>query len=708
MFGFRLRVVIIGIASLPLFVTAGRLPVYAQSFDASPSIAGPLGLNTVPSARMDEDGMLRASVSTLDPYVHSTLGVQLAPPLYIALRQSAETSDINDNARRLYPGVDLKLRLIEEGRARPAIALGLQSAVGHKRMAGEYLALSKRYKAFDFTGGIGWGRYGSAAHLDNPLKSLHSHFGQDRPLDGENPSGPALWFTGEKIGLFGGVEYFTPFEGLSFKLDIGADRYEAEKAAFAYNVPAPWAVGLNYSPARWMDISVGAQGTDKIMGRLSLQGLAGHWRDKAAGYGDGFERAKLNPARTGTAQPSRAALSADKEFIILSDVQTDGLDMHASMKLRPVLSTPYQLGRAAIHMANHAGPSAESLKITPTLMGLYGPSVLLMRRDFERALTRKQGSAEEIWHNAEFDASSRKLFHKQNRFFEFWNEIFDSQWTLDQQISLSEEDHGVLSRTALLAEAKGPSLFGLLDTGYGLRWNAAHNLKGINAVRGRAEHPVRSDIDLFAARGLAVENLYSAFTHSFTPELHMSLIGGYLEEMYGGLGGEVLYRPFRKRFALGAESWITLKRNPLVPLNMGFTGEGALSGHVNAWYDLPSVDLTLKGSVGRYLAEDVGASLALQKRFRNGALLEGLVTFTDKSDIDPFGGVTQSWNGLRLTLPLGGYAYAPENAQIRLRAEPFGRDSGQRLDNPLSLYELTEPFSYSHMVRYWDDILMQD
>jgi hypothetical protein len=233
-------------------------------------------------------------------------------------------------------------------------------------------------------------------------------------------------------------------------------------------------------------------------------------------------------------------------------------------------------------------------------------------------------------------------------------------------------------------------------------------LEHINVVRGRTAHSVRSDIDRFAQRGLAVESLYSAFTHSFTPELHMSAVGGYLEEMYGGFGGEVLYRPFRKRFALGAESWIALKRDPFVPLNMGVTGEGVFSGHVNAWYDLPVADLTLKGGVGRYLAEDAGASLALQKQFRNGARLEGFATFTNRSDIDPFGGATHSWNGLRLTLPLGGYKYTPEEAVFRLRAEPFGRDSGQRLDNPLPLYDLTEPFSYGHMTRYWDDIVMRE
>ena len=209
----------------------------------SPALTGFLGLNTVPSARMDKVGTVRMGASTLDPYMHGYIGIQIAEPLHINVRQTAEVSNLTENPKALYPGVDLKLRLIKETATRPEISLGLQAAFGHKRMAGEYIALSKRYNNFDFTTGLGWGRFGSAGHLNNPFKSLSSHFEHDRNPDSDLPNTPNDWFTGDKIGIFAGVEYFLPYDGLSLKLDYGADRYTAEKSNFNYKAPAPWGIG---------------------------------------------------------------------------------------------------------------------------------------------------------------------------------------------------------------------------------------------------------------------------------------------------------------------------------------------------------------------------------------------------------------------------------------------------------------------------------
>lgn len=675
-------------------------PVCAES-RPSPMMGGPLGLNTVPSARMDKSGTLRLGVSTLDPYIHSTLGVQLADPLYISLRQTAEISDLFSAPKRLYPGLDFKLRILKESQSRPALAIGLQSAIGHTRMAGEYIVASKRTGNFDFTAGIGWGRFGSAGHFKNPLKSLHSHFGGRRTLDGENPSGPQNWFTGDKIGLFGGVEYFTPLEGLSLKFDAGADRYEAEKAALSYDAPAPWSLGLAYKPVPWADFSLGLQGTDKIMGRVSLQGLAQNWRSPEA-----RPRAQtpLRPFRTELALPERMERSASNDGMVLYGAHHDLHSAQTYLQINPHRSTPRQLGEASIHMANHAGPAIESLDIIPTRLGLQGPSVHLMRTDFEHALGRKEGSAEEIWHNAAFNTQTKTPLSRPNRFAQRWAGLKNYNLILDNQMSLAEEDHGILYRTALIAEGTMPDMFGIVDTGIGLRWNIADNLGNITALRPRAFLPVRSDVDLFAQRGLAVDTLYSAFTHSFRPDLHLSLIGGYLEEMYGGLGGEVLYRPFGPRWAFGAESWLALKRDPLVPLNLGFNGDHVLTSHINGWYDIPGMGVTIKGSAGRYLAGDTGASLRLSRNFKNGVMLEGFVSVSNQGDFDLFGGSTHAEHGIRLSLPLGGYKYMPSGASIRLRAEPFGRDSAQRLQNPLPLYELTEPFSYAHITRHWPDI----
>lgn len=665
-------------------------------------LTGPLGLNTTPNARMAKTGEIKAGVSTMDPYLHGFIGFQLAKPLFISFRQTAEISNITDNPDRLYPGVDLKLRLIEEDRYRPEISVGLQSAIGHKRMAGEYIALSKRYKDFDFTAGLGWGRFGSAGHFENPLKSLHNHFNENRSLDGENPNDPSDWFTGDKIGFFAGLEYKTPIEHLNLKLDYGADRYTAELAALDYERPAPWGFGLAYQPFDWANLSVGMQGTDKVMGRLSFKTNLKNIRTKGE---DKPYKTQMRPFRTNLALPAQMELSARKDNLHLFNAKRDGLfTAHADLELQSPETTPYMLGQSAIHMSNHAGPAVEALHIRPTIMGLHGPTVKMLRRDLEKAIAHHHGSAEEIWRNVAFDTNDKTHFTKLRRTHrQFWDRPAFSV-TLDQQASLSEEDNGVLYRNALITGYKGPRLFGLLDQGYAMRINMYDNLHKIREIRPQSLLPVRSDVDQFAERAIALDRSYLALTHSFKSDLHVSLMGGYLEEMYGGVGGEILYRPFKSRFAFGAEAWQSFKRDPDSTLNLSFNGDHVLSAHANMWYDLPHHDLTLKASVGRFLAEDFGGTLSLQKNFKNGITLEGFVTLSDNADFDLFGDTTHAYHGVRLNIPFYRNKRLPEGLNINTRVEPFGRDIGQRIDTPVSLYNVTNVLSFPHIIKHWGDI----
>lgn len=686
-----------GMALLCLMPAQSR----AQDSGYSSFLSGPLGLNTIPNARMDEGGTISAGVSTLDPYAHAFIGFQLADPLYIGVRQTAETSSLQDDANRLYPGADVKLRILKEAANRPAVALGLQSAIGHKRMAGEYLALSKRYHNFDFTAGLGWGRFGSAGHFTNPLKTLSSHFGGDRELDGEMPNDVTDWFTGDKVGLFGGVEYFTPYEGLSLKLDYGADDYTAERAALSYDEPAPWAIGLNYQPKPWVNIGVAALGTDKFMGRLSVKGNIGNWRDQTHGM---KSSTPLRGYRTGLGAADEMALSAEKDNIILSNTTISDSSATARMLYQDGLSLPYQLGRSAVHMSNEAGENVEALLVTPTYMGLQGPTISMPRTGFEKA-AHHQSSPEEIWHGVSFDAGKKQAFAHNNRTYEKWLNFKNFDFILDSQVSLAEEDSGTLYRTSLIFGQRQAKFFGILDAGASLRINFANNLDSVSFIRPRSLLPVRSDVDIFAQRTFALESQYTSFTHSFKPDLHLALIGGYLEDMYAGIGGELLYRPFGKRWAVGTEIWQTFKRDPLSDLNLDLNGDHVLTAHLNGWYDLPYQNLKLNAKAGRYLAEDLGVSLSLQKEFKNGAKLEGYVTLSDNADFDLFGGTTHSDHGIRLTVPLGGYKYAPRYAKAVTRVAPFGRDIGQSIKSPLPLYELSTPFSYDHITQYWDQIL---
>ena len=696
------RLKILGFGLFCTSVLAGNIDARAQS---STTLYGALGLNTVPSARMDPAGTVRLGVSTGDPYVQSFVGFQLAEPLSVVLRQTAEVSNINEEPDRLYPGLDLKLRLLEESAYRPEVSIGLQSAVGHKRSAGEYIALSKRYHDFDFTAGLGWGRYGSVGHFSNPLKIFGGHFDSDRALDGEDPNRPNDWFTGENVGVFGGLEYFTPVDGLSLKADYGADRYTAESAAFGYDAPAPWSLGVNYTPDirgyRGMDIALGMLGTDKVMARLSFDGNLKNWPTSTPEI---KRESPFRSYRTGLNLPAQMEHKAAAENIQLYNTHSGGKSASANLTVQNRGSLPLQIGRAAKHMGNHAGPNVEELTIRPVRMGLSGPEIRLQRAALERTAAHNQGSAAEIWHTADIRPVSAPSFNALNRPASVGYGLNDVTFTLDAQGSLSEEDSTGLYRTSLIVGTQAPQLFGFLDSFFSLRVNVADNLDRLAQIRPRPNLPVRSDIDLFADRTFAVDTAFSSFTHSFRSDLHLSLMGGYLEEQYAGAGGEILYRPYDARWAFGAESFLALKRDPHASMNLGLNGDHLLSAHVQGWYDLPVWDTTLNARVGRYLAEDIGATLALQKRFRNGATLEGYVTVSDQRDFDLFGGTTSSDHGIRLTLPLGGFDYVPDNVNADLRFAPFGRDIGQSVRNPIPLYELTEPFSARHIAQYWDEI----
>jgi len=623
-----------GFSSLLGGMSCGASYALAQAPPLSTSLQGQVGLNTVPSARMDPAGTVRIGTSHLDPYLNSFAGFQIAEPLSVTLRQSAAVSSPFAKAEYLAPGLDLKLRLLTETSTRPAIALGLQSAIGRGRMAGKYLAFSKRYHSFDFTGGIGAGR------IDH----------------------------GKSAALFGGVEYNTPVKGLSVKLDYNPDPYTAERDAIAgFDAPAPWGLGLNYQPRPWVDFGVGVQGTDKIMARISLQTLLQKF-----------------PAPDSDTAPFAAAQDTPQnpEYVALESG----------------VSTPRQLGARARIFAQNRAYKSPDIPLTPTVLGLQGPTVTLLKRD----IGAQEASAEELWHNTDIDQHKtlRPFKRTPHKFFD----LSAFHFTLDNTVSLAEEDIGILHRSSLLVAAQAPDVSALIDNFYAVRVNLNDNLDHLSDTRAPDLFPVRSNIADFAQNRISMDTLFSAYTHSFTPNLHLSLLGGYLEEMYSGTGGEILYRPYGQRFAIGAESWLAMKRDPLAPLGMGLTGEAALTGHLNGWYDLPLWDMTLKASIGQYLGTDKGGTLGFEKTLPNGAKLSGFVTMTNTADLNPFGEQASLYNGIRLTVPLGGYPYVPRNTDTTLRMEPLGRNAGQRLNNPIPLYDVTEPFSAEHIAAHWSDI----
>ncbi len=667
------------------------------------NVFGAPGLLTLPSARMLEPGTIVFSAATTDPYLHGTFGIQLAEPLYIGVRQSGQISSLRSKADKLAPGIDARLRLFPETAYTPEVSLGGVSLLGHKRLAGEYLAFSKRYERLAVTAGLGWGRFGSRGNIPNPLGFLSDHFdGERNDDDPEEGNGADDWFTGEEIGLFGGVEYELPFAPqLHVLTEWGADGYDAERTAFDFDRPAPWAAGLRYEPFDFLSLTGGIVGGDKVLLTLSIRAPVKKWPGRPAPREESL--IPMRPYRTGLVVPARMILNAENDGIALRSIEAGPRSAEAAMDIDGVHTLPWHLRLAVKNVANHSGEAVEAIDIRPHHLGLKGPLVRLNRRDMEQTLARGRGSPQEIWRNVAFNPEPPEE-ERLNRAAQSAERGWLPRLTLALHSAIGEEDQSHYDRLSLIADIQNPLAGGFMH-GIGLRLNLFDNLEKLRYYRTVPLLPVRSDIDAFVQNRLTVDRAYLGWLGTPRDDLHVGLAAGYLEEMYAGAGGSVLYRPFDSPWAFGAEAWFALKRDPLTLAALGLKDDHLLSGHLRALYEFPRADMTLEARLGRYLKEDVGLTLSLTRRFRDGLQVQGFVTATNDPDPDLFGNDERVAAGLSLSLPLGNVTAAvPPGSRVTATFAPVARDAGQFIDNPIDLYALSEPLSLRHMTQYWNEI----
>lgn len=241
------------------------------------SLYGGVGLLDMRNARFMPDGYLALSVDVRQPDDRIALTFQALPWLETTFRYTINYALPPFGQRALYDrSFDLKMRLFQEGRYMPQVALGFQDIVGTGIYSAEYLVASKRFGPFDFTGGMGWGRLASRPAFENPLAWISQKFAT-RP--GESGTGGTFLFTdlfrGPNVGLFGGVEYQTPIPNLTFKAEYSSDAYSEERKGNAQKAgqnyaPFPVNVGLSYRFLSDIDVGVAYMYGKELSVNLSI------------------------------------------------------------------------------------------------------------------------------------------------------------------------------------------------------------------------------------------------------------------------------------------------------------------------------------------------------------------------------------------------------------------------------------------------------
>jgi hypothetical protein len=188
---------------------------------------------------------------------------------------------------------------------------------------------------------------------------------------------------------------------------------------------------------------------------------------------------------------------------------------------------------------------------------------------------------------------------------------------------------------------------------------------------------VRSEIRQYLQKGdTGIDALYLEKRGMVASDLVYRAYGGILEEMFAGVGGEVLYRPFPSRFAFGLNLNYVSQRD--YDKRFSVQDYKVLTGHGSVYWASPFSNYDAAVHVGRYLAKDVGATFEVRRTFENGWMVGGFFTLTDVP-FEEFGEGSFD-KGLFFRVPFNSLLPGNTRGAYQTIIRTIQRDGGARLE----------------------------
>ena len=808
----RSAALLAGAASLAL----AAIPAKAQDRQhPARNLFGSVGLIDLPTARMAPDGELWAGASFFERNERFNLGFQVLPWLETSFRYSG-LSHFNPE----YPvywdrSFAVKARLVEESGLLPALAVGVNDVVGTGIYGGEYVVTSKRFGNVDATIGLGWGRLGTNGAFVNPLKIISSSFLNPRATF-STPGGTNFnaLFHGPKTGVFGGVTWDTPVDGLVLKAEYSSDAYELERitgnfrARSQFNVGASYEIidntvlSVDYLYGRALSGAVSFQmdpvsdvfaqrvgpqppqphvrsseeqraAINQLSGRqsptpvsqfksaalvdalwnraIAAEDIAVNGRTLKIWVNDGNPNTTCRAAASvvaagyftldylvvqrGKAQTRCAVRQAPEPFdSSSSDGDTGAGPLHAlllassrssSGHVTDITALPAirkdieaqdihveaigikgadlviyysnfryfheadALDRMVRLLTNDAPPNVERFRLIATLGGVPQREFTVLRTPAERSydqngtydIVSESESAGAPMRNPVLEAGGRSSYPR-------------FSWTASPQFRQELFDPSNPFAVQLLGNviATAELLPGLSIQGEG-EVNFYDNFNVLRPPSSDLPH-VRSDFLKYFSQGKnGIGDLEADYRFRLSPDVFAAVRVGYLESMYAGIGGEVLWRPEGQRWALGADLYQLRQRayDRLFGLNPYET----VTGHVSLYYASPWYGLNFAAHVGRYLAGDRGFTMEVTRRFDSGVEIG---TFFTKTNVPAAVFGEGSFDkGIIIRIPLNWMVPINSQSQINMDLRPVQRDGGQRMQNDTFLFEETRRASEAEM-----------
>ena len=681
---------------------AAAIPSVASEYQTASDL-GTTGLIDLPSARMQPDATFTTTYSRQDVVDFYSLTYQATPWLettfrYAILDPRVDREDALDDLRdRSY---DVKVRLLKEGAIAPDLSAGIIDLGGTGIFSSEYIVASKRFADFDVSLGVGWGRLAGRDIASNPLAELASRFDEragPASLEDTGQFQTDNFFAGSDIGLFGGVEYRPNGGPVRIIAEYNSDLYNRETTLGTLDVRSPISVGVDWEFLEGLKIGASWQHGSQFGLRLTsnldtseirpraLQTFPWHSHDMAAGdlpddFEDNwFERMRLDANNSGY---SILAGTIEDDNHALIEYRNQSYILHADAAERVMAS-------AGVHLP------ANVTRVTLVLKeaSLYPVSITYLRSSMDNRDYQRENP----------DAALRQVDYLPGR------RIEGPQFAPEKEGPALDLDFGISTRfgffdpdvpltyqvfAAVRADAT-------LIAGWGLtaqyRQNLSNNFDDVERVSNSALPPVRSDIEEYLRQGdSGIDYLYLQKRGQFSQNIYYHAFAGILELQYSGVGGEVLYYPFRSKIGIGANMIAVQQR--AFDGGFGTRNFETVTAHLSAYWASPIFNYDIAIHAGRYLAGDLGATLELNRTFANGWTVGAFATMTDVS-AEEFGEGSFD-KGFTLSIPFNALSAGNNRRGNNITIRPVLRDGGARIEGfGTQLWRTLRPSRYDQLVQ---------
>ncbi|MBL6900422.1 MAG: YjbH domain-containing protein [SAR86 cluster bacterium] len=668
---------------------------------------GNTGIMEMPNARLMPEAQLRFNFSS--SYPHEFTSITASPFSWLEAtyryteikNRKYGPSGYSGNQSLKDKGFDIKLLLREETFLLPAISIGLRDLAGTGIFSSEYFVSSKKFGKIDLSMGIGWGVLGSDDNINNPFESISEGFASREGDIGQGGKfSVKKWFSG-RTSLFGGLEYDLPKRGLRLKLEY--DTSNPDWNRLVPKVKSRLNLGLNYSFSENLSISSSYERGQQF--RVSFN-LTGNFLK------DSIPKPKPKTVqRLNLDQKNRIKANADifyrslnlslrDESIFIQAASLKDKEIDIAIASSRFYSLTRPVGRAARITAALAPDEIEKINIY-SMNGDFEVAKFTLGKDYFQKADNGRFSPIELLDTSKINSiESRPLYERASFIPKVIFPEFD--WSMSPairhqiggpegfylgQLFWRTDTTLKLKRNLLLYSSFGISLY---DT-----FNDLNNPSQSTIPK------VRSDIQQYLLEGKNnIQRIQLEYFASPSKDVFTRLDIGLLEEMFGGIGGEVLYRPFKKQYSIGLSMHKVRQRG--YEQLFSFREYSTVTGHLGIYYDLPK-QIRSQLLIGKYLAGDKGATLDISKRFNSGFTLGIFATKTNLS-AEEFGEGSFD-KGFYISIPTQLFYSDFRSGNISFGLHPLTKDGGSILNKHNSLISILGDSSYSSITRDWDNIL---